>query len=367
MKNKQFITEPGEMTIIEVSNRINFYTDLIKVGKSLESGKVYELNVDHQYGELWLSPGGTLSLPQKIYDFEQAFRDQVLTTLRHPKGNMNIGVLLEGYKGQGKSVIAKQLALESGLPIILVTGPIPKICNFSNYLDKIKQDYVLFIDEFEKFFPERDESDSKVHSQDSWLTFMDGTSGLNHKRLIILTSNREIGDKFINRPSRIRYYKKFNFMQKKVFDAIISDKLENQDLRKDLEDSLDVPSCTVDIVTSIIEEINIQNKPYSTFKDFFNHREREVVYSKFRKEKDGTWKYLEDLRTKREIGVENEYVQNVVGYNAKVLKNDGETIFYEDYDVDEEEDDDDDNKKRVKFTFKLIKLTWSGNKSSITF
>lgn len=354
-----FITKPGKMTIVHNHNRLNFYTDVIGITETLDPGKVYNVNVDHQFGDIHLSPGAALKLPLKLYDFEQEFREQILTTLRHPHGNMNVGVLLEGYKGQGKSVIAKQLAMESQLPIVLITGAIPKIADIFNYLNNIKQDYVLLIDEFEKYFSDSDHPENKFHTQESWLTFMDGAIGLDHKRLIILTTNKEIGDKFINRPSRIRYYKKFNFMSKKVFEAIVEDKLQNPAYKQDLIDNLDVPSCTVDIVTTIIEEINIQNKPYSSFKDFFNHKEREIVYSKYRKEKDGTWKFIEDLRTKREIGVESEYAQNVIGYSAKVLKNDGETIFYEVSDqVDP--DDESDNAKYEKFVFKLIKQAWSG-------
>jgi len=356
--SQAFITKPGKMTIVESGNRVRFYTDVVQINETLVPGKVYNLEVDHQLGDIWLSPGAPLKLPVKLYDFEQEFRDQILTTLRHPHGNMNVGVLLEGYKGQGKSVIAKQLAMESQLPIVLITGAIPKIIDVFNYLNKIKQDYVLLIDEFEKYFSENDHPENKYHTQESWLTFMDGTIGLDHKRLIILTTNKEIGDKFINRPSRIRYYKKFNFMSKKVFEAILEDKLVNKNFKQDLIDNLDVPSCTVDIVTTIIEEVNIQNKPYSSFKDFFNHKERTITYSKYRKEKDGSWKFIEDLKTKREIGVENEYAQNIVGYYATILKNDGETVYYEVTDrVDP--DDESDDPKSEKFMFKLIKQAWS--------
>jgi hypothetical protein len=139
----------------------------------------------------------------------------------------------------------------------------------------------------------------------------------------------------------------------------VTDKLENQSFKQDLEDHLDVPSCTIDILTTIIEEINIHNKAYSSFKDFFNHKEREVIYSKYRRESDGSWKFIEDLRTKKEIGVENEYAQNLVGYNAKVLNNDGETVIYElnDY-VDPDNEDEKKADEMKKFTFKLIKQKW---------
>ena len=196
----------------------------------------------------------------------------------------------------------------------------------------------------------------------SFLGLLDGTHGLEHKRLVIFTTNKEIGDKFINRSSRMWYYK-YNYMIKQQFDAIVADKLKNKKFKKDLEDSLDAFSCTIDILTSIIEEINIHNKPYSEFKDFFNHKERIITYSKYKKEEDGTWKWVEDLQSKREIGVENEYAQNIIGYNTRILINDGETIFYEQMEYEDVQDDKNDKMK--KFTFKLIKQKWE--KSNLVF
>lgn len=361
--NTKQITIPGKMTIIEAGNSIKFISNLVGISNMLTPGKTYSLYINHGFEYAELQIANALSLPNKIYDFEQTFRKQILKTLRTLDSNMNIGVLLEGYKGQGKSVIAKQLAIESGLPVVMINSQIPKTISFHDVLNDIKQDYVLLVDEFEKLFPVDDSAENKFHTQDSFLTFLDGTQGLNHKRLVIFTTNKEIGDKFINRPSRIRYYKKFNYMRKEQFDAIVNDKLKNKNHKKDLEDTLDVASCTVDILTTIIEEMNIHNKPYSYFKDFFNHKERETTYSKFKKLEDNTWKFIEDLKSKKEIGVENEYAQNLIGYSSKILANDGETIIYEISEYANPDDDDDETK--IKVVYKLIKQTWS--KSSIVF
>lgn len=354
------ITEPGKMTIIDINNDLHFFTGRVKTINELELGKVYSVQLGKS---VTLAPEDELPLPKRIYDFEQDFRQQILDTLRHPSGNNNVGVLLEGYKGQGKSLTAKQLAIESGLPVVLITTAIPKDYDFIGFLNSIKQDYCLLIDEFEKLFPKDDHNDLKFHPQDVFLSFLDGTSALSHKRLVILTTNSEIGDKFINRPGRIRYYKKFNFMSKQVFDAIVMDKLKNKKFKKDLEDELDIPSCTIDILTSIIEEINIQNKPYSKFKHYFNHKERTVTYAKYRKEKGGTWKWIEDVASKKEIGVENEYAMNVFGYGIKVISNDGETLVFEQLDYENPDREDED--KPEKFIFKAIKQKWE--KSSLVF
>lgn len=362
------ITTPGNMTILEIMGDLHLFTGKIEHRKELEMGKVYALNFGRS---ITLSPKADLELPEKIYDFNQEFRKQILTTLRNPNtASMNLGVLLEGYKGQGKSLEAMLLAKETGLPIVMITNPISRDYDFTEFLNSIKQDYVLLIDEFEKLFPKVTnlDKDNGCHSQDSFLSFMSGTTAPKHKRLVILTTNDEIGDKFINRPSRIRYYKKYNFMSKQVFNAILDDKLIHQHHRQDLVDQIDVASCTIDLLNTIIEEINIHDKPYSYFKEFFNHKERDISYSRYKRAQDGTWKWIDDVTTKREITQDNaDQIQNVVGYGAKILKFDENIIYYT---IDEwvyestgktEEEEEDDNGKRIKVknTYKLSKQTWS--------
>lgn len=343
------ITEPGKMTIISVMGSVNLYSDQVELSSEFRPGVVYDLELTDRGISLREQNG--ITLPEKVYDFEKPFRDQILRSLRDKKANMNIGVLLEGYKGQGKSVIAKQLAIESGLPIICINQKIPSGYDFISFLGKIKQDHVLLIDEFEKLFSERDDSEGKYHTQDVFLSFLDGTISYNHKRLTILTSNKEIGDKFINRPSRIRYYKKFNFMSNEIFNAIVNDKLKNKRFKKDLIDNLNIPTCTIDILTTIIEEINIHNKAYSSFKKFFNHKEKSIIYTRYKKSKDGRYEYFDEVIAKREIGVENENSQEVLGYNSRVISNDGETIYYE----LKEWEGEDEKGKEVKNHYKAVK------------
>jgi len=361
----EHITKPGKMTILSNAGKMIFITDMFRLDSELEMGKVYSFNSDFD-GNMWLNPADSLELPAKIYDFEQDFRNQILTTLRHKSSNMNIGVLLEGYKGQGKSVIAKQLAIESGLPVVLINSKIALAANFNYFLSCIRQDYVLLIDEFEKLFHNDDinsEKDKDHHGQNSFLSLFDGVNGLHNKRLVILTSNKEIGDKFINRPSRIRYYKKFNFMNKKVFDAILKDKLKKKKYAKDLEEHLDIPTCTIDILTTIIDEINIQDKPYSTFKDFFNRVEKEITYNvdKYDEEKQ-KWVEDEDIVTRKELGIDAEYFTSIFGYNSRLLKHNEDTVLYE---VMQNEYDDDGNfLKKKKVQFKAKKQKWITTRSA---
>jgi hypothetical protein len=252
------------------------------------------------------------------------------------------------------------LAMETGLPIIMINNPIVKGIDFKAALGKIKQDHVLLIDEFEKLFPKNDSDSNKYHTQDSWLTFLDGVSGLCHKRLVILTTNDELADKLMNRPSRVLFYKKYNYMSKEVYNAILDDKLINKAYRQDLEENLDPSSCTIDILTSIINQVNILDIPYSDFKGMFNYRERIITYSKFRKEPDGSWKWIEDVQAKREITMDSTHdtIYHLIGYGSKILKNEADALYYEAYEfvpTGTKDEDGDDNLEKKPFYYKLSK------------
>src|ERR1044072_999168 len=308
-----------EVTIVKHGGAYKLFNNEIEVMYSLTPGNVYVLKMA-SFGQLELVDATNLELPKKIYDFEVDFRSQVLKTLNNKDSKNNVGVLLEGYKGQGKSVVAKQLAIESKLPIIMIDSPINKEYDLIGFLNSIKLDHVLFIDEFEKIFAGKDDNESKVHSQNVFLTLLDGIYSSTHKRLFLITTNDEIGDKYIN-PS----------------------------------------DCTIDLLTTIIEEINLHNKPYSEFKEFFNHKEKKLEYSKFKMEKDGTWKWVEDVTVRREIGPDDN-LDSLIHYpkNLKVISNDGEIIIYsceewiasEEFGIDE---DGDPKGKYIRGTFKLKK------------
>jgi hypothetical protein len=99
------IIPPGKMTIVKSGGILRFYTDVVEIDNTLELGKVYEFDYDAMTGETWLSPAPALTIPDKVYDFEQKTRGIIITTLRSLEGNNNVGVVYEGYKGQGRGNI----------------------------------------------------------------------------------------------------------------------------------------------------------------------------------------------------------------------------------------------------------------------
>jgi hypothetical protein len=340
-----------DMVIIRDGRTLHVYGGSIKIDNKLEPGN-YKLNYNAK-GLCSLEMMPRFTFPEKIYDIEQDFRNQVLTTFYH--GDRNVGVLSEGYKGTGKTMNSKLLCVESELPVIMITERIPSGVDFIGYINALKTDVVIFIDEFEKLFPPNYSSSTEgFHSQESFLTYMDGAMNSEYKKLFILTSNEPVNDKLYSRPSRVRYYKRYNQMEESVYDMIIKDKLVNKDFEEDLRENLTLFECTIDLLTVIIEEINIHNRPYSSFKDYFNHKPSFLKY-----ERDelinGKWVYKDRFEARARITKDTTCINHEYGVRIMDIK--GDFIYYK---IDEDREDSSTGEtKEVEVFYRLreIKLT----------
>ena len=97
----------------------------------------------------------------KIYGVHEEKANKVLN--RFEKSRKNLGVILSGDKGIGKSLFARLLskkAIENGIPVILVDDFIPGIDDF---LNDIKNEVLILFDEFDKTFKSRDDVDIHKH------------------------------------------------------------------------------------------------------------------------------------------------------------------------------------------------------------
>jgi hypothetical protein len=216
----------------------------------------------------------------KLYGLEVSLIDRVLKTYKATKGNL--GILLNGVKGTGKTVTAKIICNKLDMPVVIVPKAIGN-CNF--FLNGIPQDIIIFIDEYEKVF-----SKDKENSADM-LTIMDGAMNSEHRRTFILTTNQlHINENLIQRPGRIRYLKTFSDLQPEVIEEIVDDRLKHKEFRDDVVKFIsNLEIITVDIVNSIIDEVNIHKESTATFKDVFNVRKISGKYNILLvNEKDGS-------------------------------------------------------------------------------
>ncbi|MDC7248619.1 MAG: AAA family ATPase [Sphaerochaetaceae bacterium] len=164
-----------------------------------------------------------------------------------------MGVLLTGDKGNGKSLTAKMICQKSGLPVIMVTQPFVGEA-YQNFLGTMKQEVVVFYDEFEKVYPEEDKK------QEEFLPILDGI--FQSKKLFLFTTNSlEINQFLMNRPGRIRYLRKYRGLEKDVVKEVIKDKLEDKDREKELMELVNILSnISMDVLLHIIEEMNLYNE-----------------------------------------------------------------------------------------------------------
>lgn len=209
--------------------------------------------------------------PYKMYGLQNEFIDHVIKTYHATEGNL--GIMLTGTKGTGKTVTAKELANKLNLPIIIVKDMGDHNQSMIEFLSSIEGDCILFLDEFEKNFSE---SDSTI------LQIMDGVYNSKYRKVFLLTTNAmTINENMVGRPSRIRYVKEFGNLDLKVVNEYLDDALQVPEARQDLLDFIDsLTISTIDILKTIVNEVNIHGiEGLRRAKSFFNVVTNEYDYS----------------------------------------------------------------------------------------
>lgn len=265
--NNNWVKNGNDYYLREVSQQI----------KILPKG-VYKLNQNRMTKELYLSQvQDEFSFPYKVYNIETGFVDRVKKTYDNTTGNL--GMLLNGIKGTGKTVTAQMVCNKLGLPVIIVHQPFEDIPSF---LNELQQDVIVFFDEYEKMYRDYD---------NDILTVMDGVLNTKFRKVFLLTTNKlYINDNLIQRPGRLRYIKTFSDLPLAVIMEIVDDKLVHKQFRDDcIEFISKLEVITVDIVKAVIEEVNIHEEPPENFKDIFNIKKLESGVNIFIQGKDGLY------------------------------------------------------------------------------
>ena len=198
----------------------------------------------------------------KIYGLETEFCEHVIKTFENTTGNL--GIMLTGTKGTGKTVTAKLLANAFKLPVIIVKDMGGNNQGMIEYFSSFNFDSILFFDEFEKNFSEKDST---------ILQIMDGVYNIGYRKIFLLTTNQmTVNENLVGRPSRIRYVKKFGNLDLKTVREYLDDNLKVKEAYQDLINYIDTLSIsTIDILKSIVNEVNIHGMDGLTkAKEFFN-------------------------------------------------------------------------------------------------
>ena len=244
--------------------------DTVSTVPTLEK-KIYNMGFDPNRNEIFLEEfAEEFHFDFKIYGMENRLISHIMKTFENTSGNL--GILFNGTKGTGKTITAKIIANKMQLPVILVNDPFPGI---SDFVSKINSPCILFFDEFEKTFSTDRKQDLDI------LAIMDGVYNSPHRRIFLLTTNKlYINENLIGRPSRIRYRKSFGNLSPEVIKEYLDDNLKNKEYAQEIIDFIDGLSIsTIDILKSVIEEVNIHNTSLNHFKGFLNVEAAKHAYT----------------------------------------------------------------------------------------
>lgn len=239
-------------TKIIKSNSIYSVVNLEKTMDKLPIGN-YLISYNDRQG-YYLEKQEDFTLPKILYG-EAAWTKRWKTAFDNIT-ERNLGILLNGEQGSGKTLIAKKFCIESQMPVILLNE------NFNNnpngllkfLSNPILKNSIIFIDEFEKVFPT-----GRIDEEESMNMLLTLLDGIAETRFIFLftTNTLNINKHLLNRLGRIRYLINFNELNIETIRLIADNELKNKNHIEELIDIFKRDYLrTFDTVTGLIRECN---------------------------------------------------------------------------------------------------------------
>lgn len=268
-------------------------------------------------GEILLNGTEPLKVPPKIYGDSTERMNRIINSFKAT--NKNLGVLLYGESGSGKSLLAKQVCIELSkeYPIIIV---LPEHIGLINkFIESIDDRCVFFIDEFEKMFKESSD-------QSAMLSAIDGTSSKSNLFLLTANEKGKVNKFFFNRPGRIRYAYEYESLPDSIVLEVLQDILNNKERVSEIASLISyLKEPSFDVICGIAEEANLY--PHLTVRQLMDGYNSEVyssslagsdcvLYINGRDFCSG----LRDLFAKYEIGLQYCLPTDVTGLSAIGLK-----------------------------------------------
>jgi hypothetical protein len=214
----------------------------------------YTVKYDDMSGQFYLESIENFEVKGKRYGDLNRNTDRILGTfMDRPSGT---GVMLTGEKGSGKSLLAKNLAVEAArcydIPCIVINSSWHGD-KFNTFIQSIEQPTIILFDEFEKVYDEEE--------QESMLTLLDGV--FPSKKLFVLTCNDKwrVDRHMRNRPGRIFYMIDYRGLDINFIIEYCEDNLNDKThIEKICSISSLFGQFNFDMLKALIEEMNRYNE-----------------------------------------------------------------------------------------------------------
>jgi len=203
-------------------------------------------------GPLYLEHIESFEIKGKRYGDLDKNTDRILNTFMDRSAST--GVMLAGEKGSGKSLLAKNLAIEAAkrlsIPCIVINAPWVGD-KFNAFMQMIEQPCMVLFDEFEKVYNSDD--------QEKALTLLDGV--FPSKKLFVLTCNDKwrVDQHMRNRPGRLFYMLDYKGLDANFIMEYCDDNLKPE-LQKHTEKLCQIAALfaqfNFDMLKATVEEMN---------------------------------------------------------------------------------------------------------------
>lgn len=208
-------------TTIKTGNTYTFvHDDSMQVCDAGLPVGTYVVKWNEMKGIYYLERVESFEIPSKVYGKTNDRAARVLNTFMDRK--WSTGVMLNGVKGSGKTLLAKQIAVmgaKQGIPTIVVNHPYGGDI-FNSFIQSIDIPAIIMFDEFEKVY--------KYHEQEMILTLLDGV--FQTKKMFIVTTNDSyaVNEHMKNRPGRIFYNFEFGTLEPDFIEEYCIDNINDK-------------------------------------------------------------------------------------------------------------------------------------------
>lgn len=210
------------MKVVNTGNRYVIYDDTLRTFDKIPAG-TYVLCFEKLSG-FFLRAKPDMQIKEKVYGQHINKINKVMSSF--DRFNRNLGIILSGDKGIGKSMFARMLSVEcikKDMPVIIVDTFIP---NIASYIETIDQEVMILFDEFDKTFAKGNNDGDDP--QATMLSLFDGTS--NGKKMFVVTCNslNLLNDFLVNRPGRFHYHLRFEYPSASEIRVYLQDKIPEE-------------------------------------------------------------------------------------------------------------------------------------------